>query len=83
MGTCVLKTERKEFEPITFEVTVENEEELKWLWHAFNLSNHGLQINPEESGLEMPDGNVVESLHFWLPVNDVVEKLGLINEDDM
>ena len=74
MGKCVLKTE---FQPLKFEITIENEEELKWLWHAFNCNNYGKQGQPSDfSDVEPPNGNV-ESLHFWVPVDSVVRAMGL------
>jgi hypothetical protein len=77
MGKCVLKTEEKEFEPITFEVTVENEDELRWLWHAFNINCYGEQTSlPQNKDVSVPKGRVTPS-HFWRPVDNVVRSLGL------
>ena len=78
MGTCKVKTQEKEFEPITFEVTVENEDELKWLWHAFNINDYGCQNKPpEEASVSIPNANNVHTRFFWNTVNDIVIKLGL------
>ena len=69
----------KGFEPFVINITVENEDEARFFWNLFSLSDSRLnEVIKENSGcsVNLPS-RVIESLVLWDAIDNKVEMMGM------
>ncbi len=73
MQTRVINEENPKFQPITIQLTIENVDELKDLWHRMNIAYESVMSNSAPATVGKPAYSIAEqsSCKIWQLLDDL------------